>query len=126
MPSTTSRAFWAGKTIDRLEELGYVHRSGDDADRRRKLARLTPRGIEVLAMSAMIFNDIRAVRRGRLFVFLRLHRHELFDEPFRAELAQAWVDSPKGQPPVPQLTGPVMPAGLDVPRLPARRCRAGI
>src|ERR1700750_2408133 len=24
----------AGKTIDRLEELGYVHRSGDDADRR--------------------------------------------------------------------------------------------
>ena len=60
MPSTTSRAFWAGKTIDRLEELGYVHRSGDDADRRRKLARLIPRGIEVLAMSAMIFNDIRA------------------------------------------------------------------
>jgi DNA-binding MarR family transcriptional regulator len=50
----------AGKTIDRLEELGYVHRSGDDADRRRKLARLTPRGIEALAMSAMIFNDIRS------------------------------------------------------------------
>src|SRR6266704_1346946 len=50
----------AGKTIDRLEELGYVHRSGDDADRRRKLARLTPRGIEVLAMSAMIFSDIRS------------------------------------------------------------------
>ncbi len=36
----------AGKTIDRLEELGYVRRSGDDADRRRKLARLTPRGVE--------------------------------------------------------------------------------
>jgi DNA-binding MarR family transcriptional regulator len=50
----------AGKTIDRLEELGYVHRSGDEADRRRKLARLTPRGIEALAMSAMIFSDIRA------------------------------------------------------------------
>jgi len=50
----------AGKTIDRLEELGYVHRSGDDADRRRKLARLAPRGIEALAMSAMIFNDIRS------------------------------------------------------------------
>jgi DNA-binding MarR family transcriptional regulator len=50
----------AGKTIDRLEELGYVHRSGDEADRRRKLARLTPRGIEALAMSAMIFNDIRS------------------------------------------------------------------
>ena len=50
----------AGKTIDRLEELGYVHRSGDEADRRRKLARLTPRGIAALAMSAMIFNDIRS------------------------------------------------------------------
>ena len=50
----------AGKTIDRLEELGYVHRSGDDADRRRKLVRLSPRGVAVLAMSAMIFNDIRS------------------------------------------------------------------
>jgi DNA-binding MarR family transcriptional regulator len=50
----------AGKTIDRLEELGYVQRSGDDTDRRRKLARLTPRGLEVLALSAMIFDDIRA------------------------------------------------------------------
>ena len=44
---------------------------------------------------------IKAVRRARLFVFLRLHRHELFDEPFQAELAEAYVDSPKGQPPVP-------------------------
>ena len=50
----------AGKTIDRLEELGYVHRCGDHADRRRKLARLTPRGVEVLALSAMIFDDIRS------------------------------------------------------------------
>jgi DNA-binding MarR family transcriptional regulator len=50
----------AGKTIDRLTELGYVRRSGDDADRRRKLARLTPRGVAALAMSAMIFNDIRS------------------------------------------------------------------
>jgi Transposase domain (DUF772) len=46
---------------------------------------------------------IKAVRRAKLFVFLRLHRHELFDEPFQAELAQAYVDSPKGlpKPPVP-------------------------
>jgi DNA-binding MarR family transcriptional regulator len=50
----------AGKTVERLEELGYVHRAGDDTDRRRKLVRLTPRGIEVLTLSAMIFNDIRA------------------------------------------------------------------
>jgi Transposase DDE domain/Transposase domain (DUF772) len=44
---------------------------------------------------------IKAVRRARLFVFLRLHRHELFDEEFQAELARAYADSPKGQPPVP-------------------------
>jgi len=41
---------------------------------------------------------IKAVRRAKLFVFLRLHRHEPFDEDFQAELAQAYVDSPKGQP----------------------------
>jgi len=56
----------AGKTIDRLEELGYVHRADDNADRRRKLIRLTPRGIEVLALSAKIFNDIRARWEGTL------------------------------------------------------------
>ena len=44
---------------------------------------------------------IKAVRRAKLFVFLREHRHELFDEQFQAELAKAYVDSPKGQPPVP-------------------------
>jgi hypothetical protein len=31
---------------------------------------------------------IKAVRRAKLFVFLRLHRHELFDEEFQGELAQ--------------------------------------
>jgi lambda repressor-like predicted transcriptional regulator len=44
---------------------------------------------------------IRAVRRAKLFVFLRQHRHELFSEEFQAELAGTYVDSPKGQPPVP-------------------------
>ena len=44
---------------------------------------------------------IKAVRRAKLFVFLRLHRHELLDEEFQAELAGAYADSPKGQPPVP-------------------------
>jgi hypothetical protein len=44
---------------------------------------------------------VKAVRRARLFVFLRQYRHELFDEEFQAELAGTYVDSPKGQPPVP-------------------------
>jgi transposase len=43
---------------------------------------------------------IRLVRRAKLFVFLREHRHELFDEAFQAELAQTYADSVKGQPPV--------------------------
>ena len=50
----------AGKTIDRLEELGYVHKADDDTDRRRKLVRITPRGLDALALSAMIFNHIRS------------------------------------------------------------------
>lgn len=44
---------------------------------------------------------MRAVRRAKLFVFLREHRHELFDGEFQAELAAMYADSPKGQPPVP-------------------------
>ena len=44
---------------------------------------------------------IKAVRRAKLFVFLRQHRHELFDGQFQAGLAETYVDSPKGQPPVP-------------------------
>lgn len=50
----------AGKTAERLEALGYVRREGDDADRRRKLIRLTERGVEALGLSAVIFDDIRA------------------------------------------------------------------
>src|SRR6266513_6301640 len=44
---------------------------------------------------------MKAVRRAKLFVFLRQHRHELFDEEFQAELAQAYADRPRGHPPVP-------------------------
>jgi DNA-binding MarR family transcriptional regulator len=50
----------AGKTIDRLAELGYVERGGESADRRRKLVQLTPRGTEALALSAAAFEHVRA------------------------------------------------------------------
>jgi DNA-binding MarR family transcriptional regulator len=56
----------AGKTIERLEELGYVQRAGDDQDRRRKLVRITPRGVQALVMSALIFEDIRSRWAGAL------------------------------------------------------------
>jgi DNA-binding MarR family transcriptional regulator len=56
----------AGKTLDRLEQIGYVERAGGDTDRRRKTVKLTPRGIEALALSAVIFEEIRQRWRNRL------------------------------------------------------------
>jgi DNA-binding MarR family transcriptional regulator len=50
----------AGKTVDRLEALGYVERVDDEHDGRRKLIRLTPRGVDSLTQSAEIFDDLRA------------------------------------------------------------------
>jgi DNA-binding MarR family transcriptional regulator len=50
----------AGKTVDRLVSLGYAERTADAADGRRKLVRLTPRGLDALARSAAIFEDLRA------------------------------------------------------------------
>jgi hypothetical protein len=44
---------------------------------------------------------MKRVKRARLFVWLREHRHELFDEDFQAELAGMYQDKPVGQPPVP-------------------------
>ena len=56
----------AGKTIDRLEQLGYVERAANARDARRKLVRLTPLGIDALARSAAIFEDLRAQWASRL------------------------------------------------------------
>ncbi|GAA2987488.1 MarR family winged helix-turn-helix transcriptional regulator [Streptomyces fulvorobeus] len=50
----------AGKTVERLEALGYVERVDDPQDGRRKLVRLTSRGTEVLLRSAQGFDRIRA------------------------------------------------------------------
>ncbi len=50
----------AGKTTDRLAAMGYVERVDDAVDGRRKLIRLTPRGIDMLARSALIFEDLHA------------------------------------------------------------------
>ncbi|MEQ0558953.1 MarR family winged helix-turn-helix transcriptional regulator [Amycolatopsis sp. NEAU-NG30] len=50
----------AGKTVDRLEALGYAERADDPADARRKIVRLTAHGVDALAKSAEIFDDLRA------------------------------------------------------------------
>jgi transposase len=44
---------------------------------------------------------IKRIRRAKLFVFLRQHRHEVFDETFQQELASLYQESQRGHPPVP-------------------------
>ncbi len=50
----------AGKTIERLTELGYLTRATATGDQRRKVVRLTERGTEALALSAGAFDRVRA------------------------------------------------------------------
>ncbi|GAA4800358.1 MarR family winged helix-turn-helix transcriptional regulator [Actinomycetospora chlora] len=50
----------AGKTLDGLVERGYAERTGDPGDARRRLVVLTPRGREVLAISADVLERCRA------------------------------------------------------------------
>jgi len=50
---------------------------------------------------------VKRIRRAKLFVFLRLHRSEIFSDAFQEELGAAFADRPRGQPPVP-------PAQLDL------------
>jgi len=41
------------------------------------------------------------IKRAKLFVFLREHRHEIFDELFQEELSEIYRESKLGRPPVP-------------------------
>ncbi|MDA1360180.1 MarR family winged helix-turn-helix transcriptional regulator [Glycomyces luteolus] len=50
----------AGKTIAGLEQQGYVERAADPGDARRKLVRLTAKGVDMLAVSARSFDAIQA------------------------------------------------------------------
>lgn len=54
-----------------------------------------------VALSETERTIIARMRTQKLFIFLRHHRHELFDDAFQTELAQLYEDKPKGQPPVP-------------------------
>ncbi|MFC4148966.1 MarR family winged helix-turn-helix transcriptional regulator [Micromonospora mangrovi] len=49
----------AGKTVDRLVALGYLERADDPADARRKLVRMTERGLDGLRRSAVLFDQLR-------------------------------------------------------------------
>ncbi len=48
----------AGQMVDELVRLGYVVREPDPADARRRLVRLTPRGVDCLRASAEIFDEL--------------------------------------------------------------------
>src|SRR5258708_4555877 len=41
------------------------------------------------------------IKRAKLFVFLRHHRHEIFDDSFQEELATLYAPSLRGHPPIP-------------------------
>jgi hypothetical protein len=53
-----------------------------------------------VALSPAEQTIVRRVRRAKLFVFLRQQRHQIVDAAFQAELADMYLDLPKGQPPV--------------------------
>lgn len=57
--------------------------------------------VEVELSPAEVAICARCKRNGRLYAFLRRHRHELFDEDFQVELTAMYSDSPLGQPPLP-------------------------
>jgi hypothetical protein len=44
---------------------------------------------------------VKRIKRAKLFVFLREHRHELFNATFQEELSGLYRDSKRGQPPIP-------------------------
>jgi DNA-binding MarR family transcriptional regulator len=58
----------AGKTLERLEAIGYVGRSADDTDARRRNAVLTDAGWDMLRQSAVIFDELRAEWATRIGV----------------------------------------------------------
>lgn len=53
------------------------------------------------ALSSREQTVLRRIRRAKLFVFLRLHRHVILDAAFQEELATLYEERPKGHPPVP-------------------------
>ncbi len=44
---------------------------------------------------------VARIRRAKLFIFLRHHRHALFSDAFQQELAGLYKDVPQGHPPTP-------------------------
>jgi len=54
-----------------------------------------------IELSSFEQNNIARIKRAKLFIFLRYHRHELFDDAFQEELAALYAPSLCGHPPIP-------------------------
>jgi transposase-like protein DUF772 len=53
-----------------------------------------------VALSEQEEHIVKRIRKAQLFVFLRQHRHEVFDEAFQHELASLSREAERGQPPI--------------------------
>ena len=53
-----------------------------------------------IELSAQEEQIVKRIRKAKLFVFLRQHRHELFDEAFQKELASLYRKAERDHPPV--------------------------
>lgn len=53
-----------------------------------------------IELSAKEEQVLKRIKKAKLFVFLRKHRHAIFDEAFQNELATLYQDSKRGQPPI--------------------------
>src|SRR6266478_4531937 len=53
-----------------------------------------------VALSEQEEQIVKRVRKAKLFVFLREHRHELFNEAFQQELANLYRQAERGHPPI--------------------------
>ncbi|SRR5713226_3084644 len=53
-----------------------------------------------IALSEQEERIVTRIRKAKLFVFLRQHRHELLDETFQHELASLYREAERGHPPI--------------------------
>lgn len=53
-----------------------------------------------IALSEQEEHIVKRIRKAKLFVFLRQHRHELLDETFQHELASLYREAERGHPPI--------------------------
>ena len=53
-----------------------------------------------VALSEQEEQIVKRIRKAKLFVFLRQHRHEVFDDAFQQELASLYREAERGQPPI--------------------------